>query len=45
MHHLNRSDVERRTVVRTMNDETVALAAVQHEQGVSLARRPDSTSH
>jgi len=36
MHHLNQSDVARRTVARKMNDETVALASAQYEQGVSL---------
>jgi len=37
MHHLAQSDVARRNVVRKMNDETVALAAEQYEQGASLA--------
>ena len=37
MHHLNQSDVARRKVVRKLNDETVALAATQFEQGASLA--------
>ena len=36
MHHLNQSDVTRRTVARKMNDETVALASTQYEQGASL---------
>jgi AraC-like DNA-binding protein len=37
MHHLDQSDVARRTVARKMNDETVALAAAQYERGASLA--------
>jgi AraC-like DNA-binding protein len=37
MHHLNQSDVARRTVVRKMSDETVTLAAAQYERGASLA--------
>ena len=36
MHHLNQSDVARRTVARKMNDGTVALASAQYEQGASL---------
>ena len=37
MHHLDQSDVARRTVARKMNDETVALAAAQYDRGASLA--------
>ena len=37
MHHLDQSNVARRTVVRKMNDETVALAAAQYEQDAPLA--------
>ena len=37
MHHLNQSDVARRTAALKMNDETVALAAAQYQQGASLA--------
>ena len=36
MHHLNQSDVARRTLARKMNDATVALASAHYEQGASL---------
>ena len=37
IHHLDRTGVARRRVVRKMTDESVVLAAARYEQGASLA--------
>ena len=37
IHHLDQAGIARRRVVRKMNDESVALAAVRYQQGASLA--------
>ena len=37
IHHLDRAGIARRRVVRTMTDESVALAAARYQEGASLA--------